>query len=249
MKVQGSDVILSIDELQVAAAQACELDVQQEFISICAPHGGGRWKRYKPSTIGWTASINMLIVAMDNPQAWLNEMKASAQPLTMRYYDKNLKMYQKGEVWIANWHNGAQVGSLATFSVQLQGNGELKNVEWTEVTLNGELENTEIYCTGNQVYIQQNTNESIMHKVMTFTTPTKVRLDAPFGTCIVVKRGADIPEPGVNPVNITSTVAMHAHQPSTPRVVDAILPAGIYTFMADKTDIQKTTPPTANVFA
>lgn len=127
MKVQGSDVILSIDELQVAAAQACELDVQQEFISICAPHGGGRWKRYKPSTIGWTASINMLIVAMDNPQAWLNEMKASAQPLTMRYYDKKLKMYQKGEVWIANWHNGAQVGSLATFSVQLQGNGELKN--------------------------------------------------------------------------------------------------------------------------
>ena len=125
MKVQGSDVILSIDELQVAAAQACELDVQQEFISICAPHGGGRWKRYKPSTIGWTASINMLIVAMDDPQAWLNEMKASAQPLTMRYYDKKLKMYQKGEVWIANWHNGAQVGSLATFSVQLQGNGEL----------------------------------------------------------------------------------------------------------------------------
>ena len=67
----------------------------------------------------------MLVVDMDDPQAWLNEMKSSATPLTVRYYDTQLNMYQKGTAWIAEWHNAAQVGSLATFSVQLQGNGEL----------------------------------------------------------------------------------------------------------------------------
>lgn len=128
MKVQGKDVILSIDEIAVAGARSCELNVEQDFIQVCSPVSG-RWRKYIPSTIGWTASVDMLAVTMDEQEKWLEEMKSSHTPLTMRYYDTKVRMYQVGEVWISNWQNGAQVGSLATFSVQLQGNGELRKAD------------------------------------------------------------------------------------------------------------------------
>lgn len=128
MKVHGKDVILSIDEIAVAGARSCELNVEQDFIQVCSPVSG-RWRDFIPSTIGWTASIDMLATTMANPKAWLAEMKRSQTPLTMRYYDTKMGMYQVGEVWISNWQNGAQVGSLATFSVQLQGKGELRDAD------------------------------------------------------------------------------------------------------------------------
>lgn len=128
MKRLGKDVILSIDQIQVACSTNCELQVEQDFVQICSPVSG-RWRRYIPSTIGWTASVDMLVVDMADPQAWLNEMKRSQTPLTMRYFDIDLGMYQVGEVWISSWQNGANVKGLTSFSVQFQGNGELRDAD------------------------------------------------------------------------------------------------------------------------
>lgn len=136
--IQGKDVILSIDGMAVAAAQSCELDVDRDLIEVCSPVDG-QWKRYIPSTIGWSASVSGLVVDMANPQAWLNEMKSSAHPLTMRYYDTELGIYQVGNVWIKSWKNGAQVGSLATFNLSLQGNGALNEPTYTTVDLSNPL--------------------------------------------------------------------------------------------------------------
>jgi len=132
--IHGENVILYIDEdgtkpnRILAAAKSCELDVNQNFIQVCSPVSG-RWDSFVPSTIGWTASVDMLVVSMANPQAWLNEMKQSATPLTMRYYDTELGIYQVGQCWIASWKNGATVGSISTFSLQLQGTGELRDAD------------------------------------------------------------------------------------------------------------------------
>lgn len=124
--IQGKNVILSIDGKAIAAAQSCDLDVDRDMIEVCSPVEG-QWKRYIPTKIRWSASVSMLVVDMDNPQAWLNEMKSSAQPLTMRFYDTELGIYQVGEVWIKSWKVGASVGSLATFNLSLQGNGALRD--------------------------------------------------------------------------------------------------------------------------
>lgn len=128
MKVYGKDVILSIDQIEVACARNCELDVEQDFIQVCSPVSG-RWRKYIPSMIGWTASVEMLATTMENPQKWLEAMKQSQRPLTMRYFDIGMKIYQVGEVWISSWQNGASVQGLTTFSVQLQGNGELRKAD------------------------------------------------------------------------------------------------------------------------
>lgn len=114
------------DELLVAASKSCDVEVSQDFVSVCSPVSG-RWKKSKPTTIGWRANVSNMIVAMENPKSWLDEMKESNDPITVRLFDTNMGMYQVGEAWIESWKVGAAVGPLATFDITLLGDGELRD--------------------------------------------------------------------------------------------------------------------------
>lgn len=114
----------------VASSVTCEVDMQTDTIEVASPTSGV-FRDYIPSLCGWSISTSGLIKTTQQQhdlfELWRNRIK-----LRVNYYDTEMRMVRSGYAIITNLRESAPNRSIPTYSISLQGCGELKNVEYTK---------------------------------------------------------------------------------------------------------------------
>lgn len=126
--IHGKDLILTINSQYnqtkaLAASKSCEVDVNTDFIETASPTDGA-WKQFIPTILSWGLSASSLLAYPETYNTLFN-YQTSKTKLTARFFDPELGIYYKGDVYISNLRATGTVGSLAKISMTFQPTGPL----------------------------------------------------------------------------------------------------------------------------
>ena len=124
----GRQLILAFGGTVVASSVTCEVDMQTDTIEVASPTSGV-FRDYIPSLCGWSISTSGLIKTTQQ-QYDLFELWRNRTKLRVNYYDTEMHMVRSGYAIITNLRESAPNRSIPTYSISLQGCGELANVEY-----------------------------------------------------------------------------------------------------------------------
>ena len=127
----GRQLILAFGRAVVASSVTCEVDMQTDTIEVASPTSGV-FRDYIPSLCGWSISTSGLIKSTQQ-QYDLFELWRNRTKLRVNYYDTEMRMVRSGYAIITNLRESAPNRSIPTYSISLQGCGELKNVEYSKL--------------------------------------------------------------------------------------------------------------------
>ena len=140
----GRQLILAFGRAVVASSVTCEVDMQTDTIEVASPTSGV-FRDYIPSLCGWSISTSGLIKTTkqqyDLFELWRNRAK-----LRVNYYDTEMRMVRSGYAIITNLRESAPNRSIPTYSISLQGCGELANVKYAKwVSKNQQVIATDVH--------------------------------------------------------------------------------------------------------
>ncbi len=127
----GRQLILAFGGAVVASSVTCELEMQTDTIEVASPTSGV-FRDYIPSLCGWSISTSGLIKTTQQQYdlfgLWRNRTK-----LRVNYYDTEMRMVRSGYAIITNLRESAPNRSIPTYSISLQGCGELATIEYSSI--------------------------------------------------------------------------------------------------------------------
>ena len=126
----GRQLILAFGRAVVASSVTCEVEMQTDTIEVASPTSGV-FRDYIASLCGWNISTSGLIKSASQ-QYDLFELWRNRAKLRVNYYDTEMRMVRSGYAIITNLRESAPNRSIPTYSISLQGCGELKNVEYSK---------------------------------------------------------------------------------------------------------------------
>ena len=126
----GRQLILAFGRAVVASSVTCEVDMQTDTIEVASPTSGV-FRDYIPSLCGWSISTSGLIKSASQ-QYDLFELWRNRAKLRVNYYDAEMRMVRSGYAIITNLRESAPNRSIPTYSISLQGCGELANVKYAK---------------------------------------------------------------------------------------------------------------------
>ena len=129
----GRQLILAFGRAVVASSVTCEVDMQTDTIEVASPTSGV-FRDYIPSLCDWSISTSGLIKSASQ-QYDLFELWRNRAKLRVNYYDTEMRMVRSGYAIITNLRESAPNRSIPTYSISLQGCGELKNVPYSELNI------------------------------------------------------------------------------------------------------------------
>ena len=129
----GRQLILAFGGAVVASSVTCEVDMQTDTIEVASPTSGV-FRDYIASLCGWSISTSGLIKSTQQ-QYDLFELWRNRTKLRVNYYDTEMRMVRAGYAIITNLRESAPNRSIPTYSISLQGCGELKTVPYSELNI------------------------------------------------------------------------------------------------------------------
>ena len=126
----GRQLILAFGRAVVASSVTCEVDMQTDTIEVASPNSGV-FRDYIASLCDWSISTSGLIKSASQ-QYDLFELWRNRAKLRVNYYDTEMRMVRSGYAIITNLRESAPNRSIPTYSISLQGCGELTNVEYSK---------------------------------------------------------------------------------------------------------------------
>lgn len=124
----GRQLILAFGGAVVASSVTCEVDMQTDTIEVASPTSGV-FRDYIASLCGWSISTSGLIKTTQQ-QHDLFELWRKREKIRINYYDEELRMIRSGYAIITNLRESAPNRSIPTYSIALQGCGELTKIEY-----------------------------------------------------------------------------------------------------------------------
>ena len=124
----GRQLILAFGRAVVASSVTCEVDMQTDTIEVASPTSGV-FRDYIASLCGWSISTSGLIKSASQ-QYDLFELWRNRAKLRVNYYDTEMRMVRSGYAIITNLRESAPNRSIPTYSISLQGCGELENIKY-----------------------------------------------------------------------------------------------------------------------
>lgn len=140
----GRQLILAFGRAVVASSVTCEVDMQTDTIEVASPTSGV-FRDYIASLCDWSISTSGLIKSAQQ-QYDLFELWRNRAKLRINYYDTEMRMVRSGYAIITNLRESAPNRSIPTYSISLQGCGELTPIEYTAASLSSQI-NTIAYDT------------------------------------------------------------------------------------------------------
>lgn len=123
----GKDLLIASGGRVIAAQDNCNLNLKQDTIEVCSPVSGP-WRDYIPSTLGWDVQVSGLVCTPEHADE-LIDLLTSRQKVRLSFYDTELRIVRSGYAIPTNLPIGADIHSLANYSLTFQGCGELEKVE------------------------------------------------------------------------------------------------------------------------
>lgn len=128
----GRQLLLAFGGAVVASSVSCEVEMQTDTIEVSSPTSGV-FRDYIPSLCGWSISTSGLIRSASQ-QHDLFELWRKREKIRINYYDDELRMIRSGYAIITNLRESATNRSIPTYSIALQGCGELKTIDYSTAT-------------------------------------------------------------------------------------------------------------------
>lgn len=128
----GRQLILAFGRAVVASSVTCEVDMQTDTIEVASPTSGV-FRDYIPSLCDWSIITSGLIKSTQQ-QYDLFELWRNRAKLRVNYYDTEMRMVRSGYAIITNLRESAPNRSIPTYSISLQGCGELENIKYLNCT-------------------------------------------------------------------------------------------------------------------
>jgi len=119
--LEGRNLLLFVDNVAVAGAKSCELDVQSDVIETCSPSVSG-WSEYIAGIKKWTVSCGLLIVDGDTIA---NGIDMVGRQVSLRFSVRNSQDYITGNAIVTTWHVTGTLPNLAQGSFSFRGTGPL----------------------------------------------------------------------------------------------------------------------------
>ena len=129
----GRQLILAFGGAVVASSVTCEVDMQTDTIEVASPTSGV-FRDYIASLCGWSISTSGLIKTTQQ-QHDLFELWRNRTKLRVNYYDTEMRMVRSGYAIITNLRESAPNRSIPTYSISLQGCGELKEIPYSDFNI------------------------------------------------------------------------------------------------------------------
>jgi hypothetical protein len=233
--VHGKDLILSINDTAIAAAQSCDIDFGADFIETCSPVSG-EWKDYVPTVKSWGCSANILCKSMD----YFNELQQKfdwRQKVTLRFWDNNMGCFYKGDAYIKSLKTGGSVGSLVKASVDFQTTGALQRAEkveinpafWTQHSMRQRI--VFFALTGRcYVYLKETSYTMVFYHTVTFNKMTRIHVT---NQVVVLRATAAETETMLTNLNTEAFNSAAVLYAGNEKEADRVVPAGTYTFVSD----------------
>ena len=120
--IHGRNLIVAIDSVAVAGAKSCNFGMSQDFIKACSPTSG-RVRNKIPTTYDWSVSVDCLIANSSMPMN-LKDKLIDGTRCFLTFTDGNNER-RAGFVYVKSCDESGTVGSLATFRVSFESDGEL----------------------------------------------------------------------------------------------------------------------------
>ena len=152
----GRQLILAFGRAVVASSVTCEVDMQTDTIEVASPTSGV-FRDYIASLCGWSISTSGLIKSTQQ-QYDLFELWRNRAKLRVNYYDTEMRMVRSGYAIITNLRESAPNRSIPTYSISLQGCGELKNVEYSKWV---GISNTQVIATDVHIAFAKDGNTAV----------------------------------------------------------------------------------------
>lgn len=134
----GRQLILAFGGAVVASSVTCEVDMQTDTIEVASPTSGV-FRDYIASLCGWSISTSGLIKSTQQ-QHDLFELWRNRTKLRVNYYDTEMRMVRSGYAIITNLRESAPNRSIPTYSISLQGCGELAQIAYTAASLSTQID-------------------------------------------------------------------------------------------------------------
>ena len=132
----GRQLILALGRAVVASSVTCEVDMQTDTIEVASPTSGV-FRDYIPSLCGWSINTSGLIKSASQ-QYDLFELWRNRTRLRVNYYDTEQRLVRSGYAIITNLRESAPNRSIPTYSISLQGCGELAKIEYGQFTMSAQ---------------------------------------------------------------------------------------------------------------
>lgn len=129
----GRQLILAFGGAVVASSVSCEVEMQTDTIEVSSPTSCV-FRDYIPSLCGWSVSTSGLIRSAAQ-QYDLFELWRKREKIRINYYDDELRMIRSGYAIITSLRESAPNRSIPTYSISLQGCGELNTIEYKSVSM------------------------------------------------------------------------------------------------------------------
>ena len=235
--VKGKDLILSINDTVVAAAQSCDIDMSTDFIETCPPNGG-RWKDYVPSTQSWGVSASFLCIKMDYFNDLWNTWK-NRYKVTVRFWDTAMGCFYKGSAYVKSLKTNGSVGSLVKASVDFQTTGELQRAE--KVTINQAFwtqhymrQRIVFFALSGRCYVYlkdtSDQDKMVFYHTETFAKQTRIHVS---NNVVVLQATAAETETMLTNLSTEAFNSAAVLYAGNYKEADRVVPAGTYTFVSD----------------
>lgn len=143
-KIEGDDLMLFKQGKSIAYATNHTMTVQCETTDITSKQSGGRYRSVRPRLISWQLTSEN-IYTQDEAVALYSAMNSAARltvimgrkssgadsldDASLNYWSPAQAGYWTGHAYVTNIQVNSPAGEKATFSVTLDGDGELEYME------------------------------------------------------------------------------------------------------------------------
>ena len=170
MRYKGKNLMLFVRHGEnmkgIAYSTGCELDVDGGLVEV-ASFDAARWRNYRRDRCGWSLTVQALLSdEAENVHDFLDLIQGGAVYLTFSTVDdapngrpaggdeSNKQIDKGGYAYLTRITYTGQVHSMASFSAEFTGNGELVNLSDAQF-LTG-INNTETMINNKKTFITNN---------------------------------------------------------------------------------------------
>ena len=123
---KGNDIRLSIGEVLIGGQQDCSINRETETAETTTKDSGV-WSESEAVGLSWSVDCNGLVVVGDEGLAALEEAWENLEKVTVKYGTR--ENYKTGQAIITSLSSNSPSKEKTTYSVSLQGVGELTKRE------------------------------------------------------------------------------------------------------------------------
>lgn len=121
---QGNDIKISIGSITIGGQQGCSITRESDTTETTTKDSGD-WSEAEVTGLSWSVDLDGLVVIGDEGLKALKKAWKSKELVDVKY--GNTQDYETGKALIKSYSQNSPAKEKTTYSVSLQGVGELKD--------------------------------------------------------------------------------------------------------------------------